>query len=712
MKRDMELIRKLLLAVETEERTGRGQIELGGYPAEAIGSHSYLIVDAGLAEGADASTRRDPPLHAVLPRPLWCPMSRLVRWIVPVVLLATAPAARGGVGDPQVATDHPWYPGELACSTFERMFATQAAVYTRVTGRPCVSDEDKALAAWLWRNTHYFHGEEGAADLWGKGLKSPDDLRNREYWTGLFAHGYGLCGTTHSQWVAEMEALLGHGRGRGLGCNGHNSFEAFLTGGPYGAGKWVLLDHDLSTVVFDPAGKHLLGMREIAADWKRLTDRGFAPARQRGWLLCGLHPGDNSSYARYGVAEYLSGYAGPPPVVHLRAGETLRRYFEPGLSASKTFAFWGRNYNAGGIPGPERSHTWVNQPDAMWQSTSGAGYKPGQARYGNAVYTYTPDFASGGYKEGVIDEADAHVTFEFTTPYIIAATPPNAKDWGVYDRGCTNGLVVTGSVGCEVSVSVDRGASWVAGGKLPGRIDLTDAAKGHRQYRLKLHAGAKQLSGSGLTVTTVCQANAGTMPRLKDNGTTVRFEAGGFGIVSAGPNLPQGQPHVVAGRFGSPSVTLELKTPRGESARRAYAAAHHLSGSPPDPAVKYHIDLSTDGGMTWRPLVKDWTVNRQGDEPADFWSQSFCWGDGPVLGDVAAVQVRFRNTGGKSVARAEAHLAYAVRPTSRTEVTYNWTDTAGSHAASHTFTGAPGEPAWEVPTGANVRTHWVEMATR
>lgn len=143
-----------------------------------------------------------------------------------------------------------------------------------------------------------------------------------------------------------------------------------------------------------------------------------------------------------------------------------------------------------------------------------------------------------------------------------------------------------------------------------------------------------------------------------------------------------------------------------------YAAAHHASSSPPDPAVKYQVDLSADGGKTWRPLVKDWAVNRQGAEPADFWSQSFCWGDGPVPGDAAAVQVCFRNSGGKAVLRAEFHLAYAVRPTSRADVTYRYSDSTGPHTASHTFTGMPGERAWELATGRNVRTEWVELATR
>lgn len=632
-------------------------------------------------------------------------MARLVSWCA--LLFLAAPAA-AGVGDPQLGTDHPWYPGELGCSTWDRLFATQAAAYQRVTGRECRTDEDKVLAAWLWRNTHYWHAEEGAEDLWGKGFGKGGDARTREYWTGLFAHGHGLCGTTHSQWVAEMEALLGHGRGRAVGANGHSAFEVFVTGDAYNGGKWVLLDHDLSTVVYDPAGKHLLGMKEIAADWKKLTDRGFKPERQHGWLVCGLHPGDNGSYAKNQVAEYLAGYAGPPPVVHLRRGETLRRYPEPGLADGKTFVFWGRNYNLGGVPGPERSHTWVNQPDAMYNSKAGAGTKVGRARFANAVYTYAPDFA-GGYKEGVASEDDTQVTFEFRTPYIIAATPPNTKDWGIYDAGCKNGLVARGAAGCKVSVSVDRGQTWHDGGKLSDGPDLTDAVKGHRQYLLRLHAGAKALAGSGLTVTTVCQANASVMPRLKDGGSVVSFAAGGKALVSAGPTLPQATAHVVAGKFDSPAVTLEVATPRGEPVTDVYAVGHVRSSSPPDPKVKYQIEASTDGGKTWKPVAKDWNINRQGDEPGDFWSQSFCWGSAPVTGGASSVRVRFRNDGGKPYARAEVHLAYRTG-TDPTAVTFAWADDAGDHTASHTFTGAPGEKPWTVPTGKNTRTKWVEMA--
>jgi hypothetical protein len=397
-----------------------------------------------------------------------------------VVLALATTSLLADIGDPQIRTDHPWYPGELACSSFDRLFATQSEQYKRATGATPVTEQDKALASWFWRNTHFAHGEEGAEDLWGTGF-TKGDLRTREYWTGLFADGFGLCGTTHSQWSAEMEYLLGHARGRDLGVAGHNSFEVFLTGNAHGNGKWVLLDHDISTVVFDAEGKNLLSIPEIRKDLARLTDRKFKPEKQNGWLVCGLDAGDGGVYKEYNTAEYLAGYAGPPPMVHLRKGEKFRRYLQPGLEDGKTFVFWGRNYNTRGIPGPERSQAWVNQPEKMYGSRDGTGYKPGQARYGNAVYVYQPDFSTDSYREGVIDENDQQVTFEFYSPYIIAATPPNAKPWGIYDQGCRNGLVLEGKANFAVSLSVDQGHTWSDCGGFSNRIDLTDLAKGHRQ---------------------------------------------------------------------------------------------------------------------------------------------------------------------------------------------------------------------------------------
>ncbi len=628
------------------------------------------------------------------------------RWLT-VLWFSIASVAIADVGDPQIRTDHPWYPGELACSTFERLFATQAEQYERATGLKANSDEQKALASWFWRNTHYAHGEEGAENLWGNGF-TKGDLRTRDYWTGLFAHGFGLCGTTHSQWTAEMESLLGHGRGRGVGVQGHNSFEVWLTGGAYGAGRWALLDHDISTVIFHADGKRLLSIPEVKANLKQLTRRDFMPQKQHGWLVCGLYPDDGGVYRDYNTAEYLAGYTGVPPTVHLRNGESLRRYLQPGLEDGKTFVFWGRNYNAAGIPGPERYWTWVNQPEKMFDSRTGPRGKSGQARFANAVYTYKPDFKSSGYRGGVIDESDSHVTFEFYTPYIIGATPPNNKPWGIYDAGGRNGLVLHGSANCSVLVSVDQGGTWKSCGAFHDGLDLTDFVKGHRQYFIRFSAGTKTLANSGLTMMTVCQANAAVLPRLKDNGSHVTFAASGRAVVSAGPNRDQAKSHIVAGAFDTPSVSLELKSPRGESLSAIYAVAHVASGNPPATNVEYQIEFSTDGGRSWQPMVRGWTIPRRGEEPGDFWSQSFCYGSAELPGRVEkSVQVRFKNNGGKKYLRAETHLVYHVRGSDNTKVTFDWTDDTGAHQESHNF---PDLVGWDVKTSRGVQTRWVEFS--
>jgi hypothetical protein len=393
-------------------------------------------------------------------------------------------------------------------------------------------------------------------------------------------------------------------------------------------------------------------------------------------------------------------------MVHLRRGERLRRYLRPGLEDGKTFAFWGLNYNAGGIPGPERSLTWVNRPEKLYGSRRAAEFNPGQARYGNAVYAYAPDFAGGDCREGVVEEDGRHVVFEFQTPYIIAATPPNKKPWGIYDAGCKNGLVLRGRADCAVAVSTDGGRTWADCGPFRDGMDLTDHVKGRRQYRLRLGAGAQALEKSGLTITTVCQANPAVMPHLKDNGSAVRFETSGRAVTSAGPNHEQAQTHLVAGKPGTPRVTLELAAPRGEAILGVYAAAHVLSGNPPRPDVKYQIEASTDGGKTWEAVVQDWTVTRRGEEPPDFWSQSFCWGAREFARPVSGpVRVRFCNDAGKSYARCEAHLVYRAAGADATKVTFAWSDDRGDHRAERTF---PADP-WTVPTRRDVRTKWVEF---
>src|SRR5262249_37052467 len=274
----------------------------------------------------------------------------------------------------------------------------------------------------------------------------------------------------------------------------------------------------------------------------------------------------------------------------------------------------------------------------------------------------------------------------FATPYLIGATPPDGKEWGVYEPGCTNGLVLRGQANCPVAVSLDRGRTWQDCGTFHDGLDLTDRVKAQQQYFLRLGVGARDRAGTGLTMTPVCQANAAVLPRLKDGGSKVRFEASGKAVVATGASVEQARAHVVEGALGTPDVTLALATPHGEPVATVSAAGYVASGSPPQADVRYAIDWSGDGGKTWRPLVKDWTIPRRGEEPGDFQSQSFCYGSVAVPeGDVSAVRVRFRNTGGKPYLRAEAHLVYRTRGRDATKVTFDWTDDAGPHREAHVF---------------------------
>lgn len=57
MKRDMDLIRKILLMMEAKPQGNTLVIE--GYSSEQIGHHIYLMMQAGLIEGVDATSPDD-----------------------------------------------------------------------------------------------------------------------------------------------------------------------------------------------------------------------------------------------------------------------------------------------------------------------------------------------------------------------------------------------------------------------------------------------------------------------------------------------------------------------------------------------------------------------------------------------------------------------------------------------------------------------------
>ena len=365
----------------------------------------------------------------------------------------TAHVLEGGVGDPQLMTDHPFWQGELSCSNFERLAKTQAELYARFTGRKTDNDEDKALASWFWRNTHYFHCTLlPEPDIFGQ----KENEVVRDYWAGLFSYGHSMCQETHFQYTAEMEYLLGHGRARAVAVEGHTSFEVWLTGGAYGKGKWVLLDSDITTVCFDKQQRTMMNIEELThADRKAyLTNR--AAKDNRGWLP-ELYPGDGvGTYVSIGWYALLCGYAGRPA-----AGRTAAGRNAPPLPAAR--AGRGSPGTAGLLGHLPGRHGWPEPAHHLPQLTRNTVSTPSRGRGGRRSGPPRPlrqcrlhlqaRLQERRRKAGVAAEDEKSVTFEHCSPYIIAAKPTNKK---CLQPGCTMGLVLQGKAHCKVCLSTDR----------------------------------------------------------------------------------------------------------------------------------------------------------------------------------------------------------------------------------------------------------------
>ena len=72
MKRDMDLVRKILMACEEHEH-GRAPagINIDGYSDEEIGYHAFLMIEAGLARGFDGAGSGDPSPYGCIVSLTW-----------------------------------------------------------------------------------------------------------------------------------------------------------------------------------------------------------------------------------------------------------------------------------------------------------------------------------------------------------------------------------------------------------------------------------------------------------------------------------------------------------------------------------------------------------------------------------------------------------------------------------------------------------------
>ena len=71
MKRDMDLVRKVLLEVEAGPGFAASKIEIEGYTQEQIGYHILIMCEAGLVRGSPTTAMNDTSPRAIAGRLTW-----------------------------------------------------------------------------------------------------------------------------------------------------------------------------------------------------------------------------------------------------------------------------------------------------------------------------------------------------------------------------------------------------------------------------------------------------------------------------------------------------------------------------------------------------------------------------------------------------------------------------------------------------------------
>jgi hypothetical protein len=71
MKRDLELIRKIVMAIEESHSGFAPDLSFDGYTQAQIGYHAYLLIDAGYATGSDATTMGSEGPEAMITSLTW-----------------------------------------------------------------------------------------------------------------------------------------------------------------------------------------------------------------------------------------------------------------------------------------------------------------------------------------------------------------------------------------------------------------------------------------------------------------------------------------------------------------------------------------------------------------------------------------------------------------------------------------------------------------
>ncbi len=485
-------------------------------------------------------------------------------------------------GDPQLQTDHPYYPGERAMSTPARV-ASRVLNASRGT-LSNASGRDRMIRLFLWRAETFSHQYSPAVyNLPGlqpnPGADNPL-MTDYDAMRALFSYGFGLCGTNHAQMRVFTEEMGWTDRRRAL--QGDTGYEVYVDAG------WRYFNTDQYTLHFlsDSSSAHFASLDEVIGTNHRYAE--WNPDVGLGYLL--PQANTHGNYANFaGVTRtvanrslqwrdyyqnvwqpipaasggnykmYGEGYAATPIVTRLRRGETFTRWFAPtgavGDLGLAGLIWWG--YTAGNIGqgdnGPYSKWSFVQNAPARDETPGGAEESQGHQRYGNGCFDWQPNLANGEHLDGAAAVAGtltsggspalrstgaSTLVLEHFTPYTIAARPSNGTDPAT---AASDGAVIqantVGTIGVEVSVNA--GATWASVGTLSGaggQVDFTNSVKGRNQYLLRLSFDDAEGLNT-LRLRTITMLNQAVYPTLKSGTTQVTYGAGNQGALDLSPDL-------------------------------------------------------------------------------------------------------------------------------------------------------------------------------